>query len=305
MTNPKVKGVFWAGLSMFLWSTSFPVGRTLISGKMADPVTLGMLRFGIGGLLMLGAGYLFKVKGLFKFSLKDGVKLSLLGLLGTSLMGFLLFTAQKTVSSVNSSMIEALSPLLIFILSIFSTRHFSTMQALGLIFGFGGCLMVLGVIDQNGFHLDSYQFGDFLILLSSLCWSLYTVLGKPVILRVGAYQFTAWTMVFGAIWLAFFNLFQWEAIIFPSTPFAWGLVLYFAAFPAAVAFFAWNEAQNYISLALLSLSEYFTPFCTAVIAFLTIGEVITPMQLVGALIICGAVFIEPEIIEMMRKKKDV
>ena len=304
MKDDKLKGVFWAGLSMVLWASSFPVGRTLISNQMIDPVTLGMLRFGLGGMLMLAFGPFLKLRGLFRFALKDGICLALLGLLGTALMAIFLFTAQKTISSVNSSMIEALSPLLIFILNLCLNKNFSALQAAGLLFGFGGCLMVLKVVTFDGFYLESYQFGDFLILCSSLCWSLYSVLGRPVIRRVGAYEFTAWTMLFGAVWLLVIDLIDYDAMIWPKTPYAWVLIGYFAAFPAAVAFYAWNAAQNYISLALLSLSEYFTPFCTALIALVWLGEGITLAQMVGALIICGAVLIEPEIIAMLKRKKN-
>lgn len=303
MTDGKLKGIFWAALSMVCWSVSFPIGRTLISRQMVDPVTLGMLRFGGGSLLMLAMGRFFHIRDMFRFSKKDAVILILLGGLGTALMGIFLFTAQKTVSSVNSSMIEALSPLLIFILGACMSRGFSFIQMLGLLSGFGGCLMVLRVIDGTGIHLDSYQFGDFLILMSSLCWSLYTVLGRPVVNRIGAYKFTAWTMLFGSAWLLGVDLCYPENVIFPSVPMAWGLIAFFAVFPTAVAFFAWNEAQNYISLALLSLSEYFTPFCTAMVAMVFLGESVTGLQIVGALIICGAVLIEPEVIEMMKKVK--
>lgn len=122
-------------------------------------------------------------------------------------------------------------------------------------------------------------------------------------MRVGAYKFTAWTMLFGALWLLVIDIADYEAMIWPKSPYAWALVGYFAAFPAAVAFYAWNAAQNYISLALLSLSEYFTPFCTALIAFVWLGEGITFSQTVGALIICGAVLVEPEITAMIKRKK--
>lgn len=304
MKDDKLKGVFWAGLSMILWASSFPVGRTLISNGMVDPVTLGMLRFGLGGVLMLAFGPFLKLRGLFRLSVKDGVCLALLGLLGTALMAVFLFTAQKTVSSVNSSMIEALSPLLIFILNLCLTRRFSVWQAVGLSSGFVGCLMVLKVLTFDGFFLESYQFGDFLILCSSLCWSLYSVLGRPVIMRVGAYKFTAWTMLSGALWLAAIDFADYGAMIWPKTGYAWALIGYFAAFPAAVAFYAWNAAQNYISLALLSLSEYFTPFCTALIALVWLGERLTFSQTAGALIICGAVLVEPEISAMIKRGKN-
>ena len=259
MKDDKLKGVFWAGLSMVLWASSFPVGRTLISNQMTDPVTLGMLRFGLGGVLMLAFGPFLKLRGLFRFSIKDGVCLALLGLLGTALMAIFLFTAQKTISSVNSSMIEALSPLLIFILNLCLTRRFSAWQAAGLLFGFGGCLMVLKVVTFDGFYLESYQFGDFLILCSSLCWSLYSVLGRPVIMRVGAYKFTAWTMLFGALWLLVIDIADYDAVICANDFTAISLVRnLLAAYPQEL------ERLLIIGCAETCLTEYYSPYILSI-----------------------------------------
>ncbi len=295
MSNLKLKGILWAVISMICWSTSFPVARGLISRQMVDPVTLGVVRFLLAGLIMLACARFFTKKHPLNIAPRDWLLMTGQGLLGTALMVYLLFTAQKTVSAVNASMVEALSPLLIFIMGLISVRKFSFLQALGLFFGFGGCLMILRVVDGNGFHLSSFQFGDLLVILSSFCWALYTVWSRPTVGRIGGYLFTTWTMLIGAVWLFVAEFFQLSAVILPSSLEAWGLILYFSLFPTALGFFAWNEAQNYISLALLSLSEYFTPLFSAFFACLFLGEGLTWWQFAGALIVCGAVFIEPEI----------
>lgn len=302
--NPKLKGIFWAILSMLLWSAGFPAARLLISRGLIDPATLGMLRFFFGGCLMLATGHFLKMENLFHISLKNHIAMVFLGLVGTALMALFLLIAQQTVSSANSAMIEAESPLIICLLSVFILRKISFIQIVGLLFGFAGCLMVTKVITLNGFELQAFQFGDMLIVLSAFCWSLYTVLGTKVIEKTGAYAFTAWTMLFGSFWLALYQfVMQTPVLLPPATDFmSWGITVFYVIFPTAVAFYSWNQAQIYISLALLSLSEYFTPFCTAVIAYFWLGESLSALQIIGALIICGSVLIEPEVTEMLKKK---
>lgn len=301
--NQAQRGIFWAVISMLLWSTSFPTARALIGGGLTDPITLGILRYAIGGGLMMALAPLFKCHTIFRVAHEDMFKMAFLGLIGTALMGFLLFTAQKTVSSVNASMVEALSPLLIFLIGSISARRFSLWQAIGLFCGFGGCLMVLKVTDGVSFHLSAFQFGDILVFCASFCWAIYTVWGRKTISRVGGYAFTAWTMCFGAMWLLLLALFQQDTLIMPSTAKAWELILYFAVLPTAGGFFAWNEAQNYISLNLLSLSQYFTPMCSAFFAAVFLGELLTKGQVTGAVVICGAALIEPEVTRWIISRK--
>ena len=303
--QPKTKGILWAIVSMLLWAAGFPAGRLLLNRGLTDPITLGMLRFFFGGVLMLGIGRALKVKGLFDLSFKNTAAYAVLGLVGTAMMGFLLLYAQKTVSAVNSAMIEAESPLMICLLGIFVLRKISVMQIVGLLFGFFGCLMVTGVITAQGLQLQSFQFGDGLIALSALCWSLYTVFGTKIIAKTGAYAFTAWTMLFGSLWLALLAAASPASLLLPAaTEFgAWAIIAFYIVFPTVIAFYAWNQALIYISPALLSLSEYFTPFCTAVIAYFWLGESLSGLQIAGALIICGSVLIEPEIAELIKKEK--
>ncbi len=81
----------------------------------------------------------------------------------------------------------------------------------------------------------------------------------------------------------------------PGDPVSWGWILYFGIGPSALAFYGWNEAQKFIPVALLSLNEYFVPMIAAAFGYLFLHETITLWQAAGAILILGAVLMEPDL----------
>ena len=75
-------------------------------------------------------------------------------------MAWCVFMGCARVSTANASMADALAPLLIFALAAFHTRRVTVLQTLGVLFGFTGALLVIGVVDRNGLALSAYSTGD-------------------------------------------------------------------------------------------------------------------------------------------------
>ncbi len=302
----KYFGLLSAMTSVVLWASMFPVGRALIGGNMVDPVTLGMFRFLIAGPLLVGAGVIFfGFRKMFALTGRDILSVAVLGLIGTTMMAALLFYAQRTLPSINASMLEAIVPLQIFVISVvFGRRKIIPLQIAGLLLGFCGCMLVLRVIDGNGLHLNSLSLGDLCIFLSGLCWSVYTVWGRPVANRLGGYIFSAWSILAGGLIFAIWQLFRLDAVVWPSTGQAWGMIFYFALFPTALSFLCWNHAQKMIPLSVLSFTEYFTPMLAALFGFLFIHETINFWQLAGAVIVIGASLIDPEFLSLRSRGKE-
>lgn len=301
MTISQIKGLGWALLSVFFWGSMFPVGRFLIGEQRIDPVSLGILRFAIGGTVLFLTGLLLFRRRMFALSRADRFRLPFQGLVGASLMALLLFIAQKEIPVINASMLEAIVPLQIFVIALLSGKKGSLLQFTGLILGFIGCLLVLRVIDGSGFAPDALKSGDFLIFLSGLCWAVYTVWGRSTIQRIGGWVYSAWTLLWGAVWLLLYLPFSPEKQIWPADAVSWLWIFFFGIGPSALAFYGWNEAQKYISVALLSLNEYFVPMIAAAFGCLFLHESITLWQAAGSVIIIGAVLMEPDLFPRRKK----
>lgn len=280
MKRPFV-GFGLALVAVFCWGVMFPVGRALMERRVMEPSVLAMTRFLLASPLLLGLSWALCRKRVFPSRKSDWIWLAVLGLVGSAMMAVLLFVAQQTIPSLNSSLMEAYVPIQVLLLGILLGKPPTRKELASVGLGFVGVLLILRVLDGRGFQLGTLSQGDLLIFLSGLCWSIYTVLARPLVARMGGLPFSAWTVLFGGIWLGFYNLAMGLSFRMPTTDADWGRVAFLAFCPTALAFFAWNEAQKTISLAHLSFMEYFTPLIAALLGLFFLGESVTLWQWIG------------------------
>jgi len=287
-------GIFCSFASAFLWSTTFIGGRWLLKDRSIDPVSLSVIRFGIGGILLFAFGCFFFRHKLFNIRLKDILALTWLSLFGIGGMSVFLFVGQIYTSAINTSMIIALSPILTMLLGTIAGKRLNALMVCGMLISLTGCLLVLGIITNSGIaYKNGNFFGDLMIFSSSACWSIYAVFSGKTVERLGGYTATTWGMLIGFAELLIVRaLWTWPLIMPGSAqPGHWAAVLYIAVFPTAIAFFAWYEAMARIKLSLLNIMQYLTPLFTVLLAFLLFGETMNLLNIAGAaMILTGVMF---------------
>ena len=199
-------------------------------------------------------------------------------------MAQLLFLAQELVPSVNASLMEAWVPMQVLVLAMLGGARTTWRHVAGIALGFAGCLLVLRALDGSGLRLGVLSRGDLFVFLSGVCWAVYTAWGRPLARRLGGLPFTAWTVLFGGLWLLLWQL-ATGGVAVPRTGLEWRCVLFLAVFPTGVAFLGWNEAQKGVSLARLSFLEYFPPLVAAIAGVLFFGERIAALQWLGIAVV--------------------
>jgi drug/metabolite transporter (DMT)-like permease len=287
-------GVFCSFASAFLWSTTFIGGRWLLKDRTIDPVSLSVIRFGIGGMLLFLFGCMFLRHKLFNIKVKDILMLSWLSLFGIVGMSVFLFVGQIRTSAINTSMIIALSPILTMLLGTIAGKRLNAFMFFGMLISLTGCLLVLGVITWSGIsYKNGNLFGDLMIFSSAACWSVYAVFSGKSVERLGGYTATTWGMLIGfAELLIVWALWPWELTMPGMSQLGhWTAVLYIAVFPTAIAFLAWYEAMDRIKLSLLNIMQYLTPLFTVLLASLLFGETMTFLNIVGAFMILTGVML--------------
>ncbi len=291
-------GVFCSFASAFLWSTTFIGGRWLLKDRSIDPVSLSVIRFGIGGILLFLFGYFFFRQRLFNIRLNDFLMLAWLSLWGIGGMSLFLFVGQIHTSAINTSMIIALSPILTMLLGTFVGKRLNAFMVCGMLISLIGCLLVLGVITKSGFaYKNGNMFGDSMVFCSAACWAVFAVFSGKTVKRLGGYTATTWGMLIGFAELLIVRmLWPWELTIPDMAQHGyWGAVLYIAVFPTAIAFFAWYEAMDRISLSLLNIMQYLTPLFTVLLAFLFFGETMNLLNIAGAIMVLAGVMLASRI----------
>ena len=271
----------WAAAAVVCWGVMFPVGDLLMKEGAMNPASVGASRYLLAAPLLLAAGFVAHGRAMLPRGARDWFVLAALGLVGSAAMAQLLFLAQESVASVNASLMEAYVPMQVLALAMLGGRRPTARQIASIAIGFAGVLLVLRALDGSGFRLGALGRGDLFVFLSGLCWAVYTAWGRGPARRMGGLAFTAWTVLFGGLWLLAWQVATGGAVTPPRTGLEWGCVAFLAVFPTCVAFLGWNEAQKGVSLAHLSFLEYVPPLVAAVTAVLFFGDRLTAWQWLG------------------------
>ena len=278
-------GVFCSFFSAFVWGTSHISGRYIMSNGCIDIISLCSMRYAIGGLAMLGLGVLFYRKKIFAVTRRDVFSLVLLGSIGMVLHTFFVLSGQKHTSAVNSALILALSPVMAMLIGIFVGHKAGVNKVFGMLLSLVGSLLVIGIINKDGFCGGSFSFyGDFMIFISALCWALYTVLSSKIVNRLGGFTATTWCMLAGAVQFLILQLVLPYDFHIPaaSETTSWLVIAYVILFPTTAGFYFFYEAMSRIKLSLLNIMQYLTPVVTIALSFLLLGEKMTVLNLIGA-----------------------
>ncbi len=264
--------------------------RYLLADRSVDPLTLASLRFAGGGGILLAVGLIWRRPELLALRWRDAGQCALMALLGIVGMCVLLFYGQQTTGAINSSIIMQVNPVFIVIMGVFIGERLKPAVVSGVVISLAGTLLVMGVLDGRGLNLAfGRSAGDMLVLGSALCWAMYAVFSKKLVLRLGGYSATTWVMVAGALELLALQLCLPLEHRWPDAPRHWTAIAYLAVFPTAVGFLAWYEAMRLIKLSLLNVMQYLTPVCAIMLAWVLLGERLSLWQWLGALVVLAGV----------------
>eukprot|EP00891_Asterochloris_glomerata_P004400 jgi/Astpho2/4400/e_gw1.00067.138.1_t len=236
--------------------------------------------------------------------------IALFGLVdGTAFQGCLAEGLQRTSAGLGSVIIDS-QPLTVTLLAalLFGER-IRPAGALGLLAGVAGlCLLELppealqGLVQQSttgglGSWLPKgsslWDSGAWWMLLSAQSMAVGTIMVRWVCRYVDPVMATGWHMVLGSMPLLALSAAQEADELMPRlaqiTGYDLALLVYISMLGSAASYgvFFYNASRG--NLTALSSLTFLTPMFAAGCGYLTIGETLTPLQLVGASITLGGV----------------
>ena len=282
--HEKLTGYLFALFTIAVWGSTFISSKKLLS--VYTPSQIMLTRF----LLAYCALWLLRPRKL-ALTWKQEASFFLLGLSGCSIYFYTENTALTYTLASNVSIIVAAAPIFTAILAHFAGEerfHRSTLW--GFLVAFTGVVLV---VCNGTFVLKLNPRGDFLALAAAACWAVYSVLLRRVSQGLDPILVTRRTLFWGAV--TAIPLVLLEGAPYPTapllTPVVAGNFLFLGLIGSGLCYVLWNKAFHLLGVVATNNFIYLNPFVTIVVARIFLDEPISPLALLGAVLITVGVVV--------------
>jgi drug/metabolite transporter (DMT)-like permease len=253
---------------------------TKISLEFSDALTFAAMR------VPFSAALLFLVMIVLRRSLRPPPLgwTMLIGLLQTTLFVGLVITALHDAGAGKVSVLTYTMPFWLLLLAwIFLGERLRGVQWLAVALAFTGLVLVVRPWEFEG------VVSGVLTLLGGLAWAASALVVKLMQRRhtVDVLSLTTWQMVFGSVPLIVAALLTYSGGPDWTFSFWWGLI-YTVVLANAVAWFLWLYALHALPAGAAGLGTLSIPVVGVIAAWLQLGEVPTPVEGIGMILIIAA-----------------
>jgi drug/metabolite transporter (DMT)-like permease len=279
-------GVAIALASSCLGGSAAAITRYLVSN--ADPITLAILRWGIGFGCLLPIALALKVRWPPR---RDWLAVSALGLCFFGLFFVLYNVAIGFTTAARASLALATLPLHTMVVGALLGIEPLTMRKT-----VGVCVAVLGVVAALASGLSAAPpgawRGELIMTGAVVCMAFYNVWSRPFIQRSSAMGFLTVGMGAGAAALVLVGLLTGSVAGLGSlgTP-QWVAGIYLGVGGGALAFVLWVMALERATPTRVASTMTVNPIAAALLAAVLVGEPITPDLIVGLLAVFSGIWI--------------
>jgi drug/metabolite transporter (DMT)-like permease len=272
-----------------IWGVNFSVIKVAL--VEIEPLAFNALRFPLAAATLF---VLLRWRGPIPIPHReDRARVILLGLLGNLVYQLLFIFGIDGTLAGNASLVLATTPVWTLVLSTVLRQEQHTGAVwIGVLATLGGMVfVVVGGAGATDFS-DGLPRGDLLLIAAAVTWSVYTVGAQDLTRRYGALAVTSWTLWFGTVGLVAAGASTVARMDFHTVSLmAWAGVAYAGILAIAVAYLLWNYGLEHIGSARTSVFSNLVPIVALITAALWLGETPSVLQMVGAAIIIGGVWL--------------
>jgi drug/metabolite transporter (DMT)-like permease len=275
-------------LTAFFWGGTFIAGRSLAGS--VGPYSAAFLRFLVASVFLVLITV--KVEGRMpKLTPKTIPGVVLLGMTGVFSYNVFFFKGLNLIEAGRAAIVIANNPVFITLLSalLFGER-LSWLKGTGVLLSVTGALVVITRGDLAAVASGGIGKGELMIFGCVASWVAYSLIGKKVMSDLSPLSAVACSAVIGAT--ALLPIALWEGLVADAAayrPVDWIALFYLGFFGTVVGFVWYYQGIQQIGPARASLFINFVPISAVILAFLVLGEPLTPSLASGALLVCTGV----------------
>jgi len=289
-----VKQNFRAHLAMLSATILFGANYWIAKGLMPDhllPMQIIFLRV-LGTLLIAWIIQLsFKELRVLKIDRADYPRLIIISLLGVAINQMMFFTGLNHTTPVDAAIINSVNPILVLVFAAWILKErIGATRLTGILIGATGALMLIllgNPLSLKGGNLT----GNIFVAGNTICWGLYLVIAKPLVVKYNPLLMMRWMFLIGLIGVIPFSMKEVMQINFSSfDSYTWFSLLYIIIGTTFMAYFFITYSLKRLSSPVVAYYTYLQPVLVAVIGIIVFAEKISLIKVVSALLVFAGIY---------------
>jgi drug/metabolite transporter (DMT)-like permease len=272
-----------------VWAGSFIVVDATV--KEIQPITIAFLRFLIATPFMIFSILILKKNQLIK--LNELHYFIILGLTGVTLLYIFQYLGIERTTPATSAVLINTNVIFIGVFSLlFLKEKITKKRIIGILLSFTGVIFVLlaQMINENIVFNNIFLMGSFFIILSAMCWAVYSIIGKKIMKKYDPLLVITYAFIIGTIALLPFIGTNIINEIRNVTLENWINILYLSIICSIFGYIGWYYALDKIEASKSAVYLNFIPFFAIILSFFY-GEKIKIFFIIGAILIIYGVYL--------------
>lgn len=286
--NQRTKALIALGMVCFFWGTTWLASKAGVKNMPA--IQMAGIRQFCGGFIYV---VFFIAKGGVEWLRgKDWVTILILSLLNFMISNGLSTWGLKYISAGLGSIMGAIFPLWLVVISLFSSKNKLPQKAIiGLTIGFGG-ICIIFYEHLHDFLNKDFTFGILLSLIATWSWAFGTIYTKEHAKKFNPYFGIGLQMLISGVALYGTAMATGTAVPLSAVPIpSWWAITYLVVIGSIISFIAYLYALQHLPTEQASIYAYINPVVAVLLGAILFDERLTIFITIGGLVTLYGVYL--------------